>query len=288
MKVHDAFKLVLLASSAVLVMAVSVPSAWRGARKDTLAAVRQAGVLRVGYSVEPPYAWPDPDGKVTGEAAELARLVAARLGVKRIEWRMCDFGALLDGLQAGAFDVAAASMFITPDRRKRADFSNPSLRVHEGLLVRHGNPLGLHSYEACVAHTSVVVAVLAGAVEADRFARLGLSGKRLLVVPDAVAALGAVVRGDADALALTDVAVNQLTAGNASVEAAEPFEQPGSASGPRLADCGFAFRKGDDNFRMAWNQAQAEIVGGREHVALLKRFGLNERHLPDLSRRADP
>ena len=288
MKVQDAFKLVLLASSAVLVMAVSVPSAWRGARTDTLVSIRQSGVLRIGYSVEPPYAWPDPDGKVTGEAAELARLIAARLGTKRIEWRMSDFGALLDGLQAGTFDVAAASMFITPARRQRADFSNPSLRVREGLLVRHGNPLGLHSYEMTAAHTSAVVAALAGSVEADRLARLGLSGSRLLIVPDAGAALGAVTRGDADALALTDVAVNQLVAGMSSVEAAEPFIQPGPAAGPPLADCGFAFRKGDDNFRMAWNQAQAEIVGGREHVALLKRFGLDESHLPDLSRRADP
>ncbi len=285
---RSSLKMVLLLVATGLAVAVAFPPAFRAGPRYSLDDIQRVGVIRIGYSIEPPYAWPDAEGRVTGEAAEVARLVAARLGIPRIEWRMTDFGALLDGLQSGDIDVAAASMFITEERRRRVDFSIPSLRVQQGLLVCWGNPLGLHAYEDAVAHTSAVVALLAGAVEIGLLERLGLPDRRRLIVPDAEAGLAALLDGSADALALTDVAVHRLALDQQYVEAARPFRQPGPEAGPRLSDCGFAFRKGDDSLRRAWDTELAGLLGRPEHLALLERFGLSASHVPDPGAGAAP
>ena len=273
-------KIALLVLPAAAVLAAAVVMAWRKVEPDALAAVRYHGVLRIGYSVEPPYAWPDEQGRVTGEAVELARLVAARMGVERIEWRMADFGALLDGLRADTYDVVAASMFITPERQARADFSIPTLRVRQGLLVRRGNPLSLHSYPDVVVHASAVVAVLGGTVERRMFGGLGLPDRRLLVVSDAGAGVMALARGEADGLALTDVAVARLAATDSRFEAASPFVQPAPTPERPVEDCGYAFRPSADRLREEWNRHLRDILGSAEHLELLRRFGLSENNLP--------
>ena len=274
----------LLFSTALIVLAVGVWAALWHADPNTLARIRREGVIRIGYSVESPYAWPAADGRVTGEAAEVARAVVARMGGPRIEWRMADFGALLDGLRADAFDVVAASMFITPERQAIVAFSEPSLCVGQGLVVRQGNPLGLHAYEDVASHTSAVVAVMDGTVEETMFRRLGVSEERILRVPDVDAGVAALQEGRANGLALTDVAVARTAADSEGVEAADPFRPPGASAGPGLSDCGFAFRPTDRELRETWNRCQREVIGSAEHLRILEQFGLSRLHIPRAAR----
>lgn len=253
-----------------------------GAEDRSLERVRAAGVLRVGYSVEPPYAFLAPGGEVTGQSPETARLVAARLGVGRIEWRLAEFGALLGELREGRVDMVAAGMFITPQRAAQAAFADPLFRVWPGLLVARGNPLRLHSFADALARQDVRVAALTGAVEVQALLEAGLAPARLVLVPDAQTGRLAVETGLADTLALTAPTLKWMakSQGAASVELAMPFEPPG----PEFDSCAgygaFMFRKEDGALLTAWNREQRELVQSPEYAVLMRDFGFGPENLP--------
>src|SRR5690606_4045881 len=115
---------------------------------DTLERIRAAGVVRVGFANEAPFAYVDTEtGRLTGEAPELARLAFRQLGVEELEGVLTEFGSLIPALQAGRFDVIAAGMYITPQRCQEVLFSDPTYAIGEAFIVPAGNPLDLHSYQ---------------------------------------------------------------------------------------------------------------------------------------------
>lgn len=241
----------------------------------SLERIRERGSIRVGYAVEAPFAFLGRDGEVTGEAPELARRVAAGLGIPRIEWRQTEFDNLIGDLEAGRIDVVAAGMFITAERERRVAFSVPTFRVRQGLLVRRGNPSGLHSYEEALSRPSLRIAVLAGSVEEQLIRTLGASAQQLVVVPDALSGQVAVEAALADGLALSSPTIRWIVLRDRlrATEPAEPFEQPPHGATQRSGLGAFAFRAGDDRLRRAWDGALRGLLGSPEHAALTERFG---------------
>jgi polar amino acid transport system substrate-binding protein len=237
---------------------------------DSLRRVLASGVLRVGYAAEAPYASVGPDGTVTGESPESALRIAQRLGVARIDWVQVSFVDLIPGLLERRFDVVAAGLFITEERRQRVRFSDPTVRVVPGLLVQRGNPKQLRSALDAVARTDVRAAVLDGSVEQARLAAAGLPAARTLVVPDAQAGRSAVARGTADLLALSLPTLRWMTA-----DLTDTFEaMPDAAAADVPGDLvGFAFHPDDAALQRAWNAAQAGWVGSDDHRRLVQRFG---------------
>lgn len=231
--------------------------------------------VRVGYAIEAPFSYLDARGRVTGEAPEVAMAVAARLGQK-IEWIQSDFGALIAGLEAGQFDLIAAGMFITPERAERVLFSRPTCRVEQGLLVRKGNPLGLHSYQQLAGMPGVKIAVLDASVEESLLRRIGLGEANLLVVPDALSGRIAVETGVADGIALSAPAISWMSfQGQLNrTEPAEPFLPPPRDETGELGYCAFAFRKTDTALAAAWDAELGRFLGTSEHRELLIRLGL--------------
>lgn len=276
--------LVLILAGVVCAVRIAIAPTAIGGRDaaDALRRIREEGVIRVGYSVEPPYAFPDDTGRVTGEAPETARLVTARLGIPHIEWYYAEFGVLIDSLDANRFDVIAASMYITPERGRRVLFSEPSLRVPQGLLVYRGNPLRLHSYEDLPAKGRLTVAVIQGTVEREILRRMNVPECWLMPVPDAASGRYAVESGKADAFALNEPAITRLVAGSESgrSEQATPFRQPEGELAGKTGFGGFAFRLRDAELQAAWNREQAAVIGTPEHLAILTRFGLGPDNLP--------
>lgn len=247
---------------------------WLTADNDTLARSRTEAGLRIGYAIEAPYAFLALNGEVTGEAPEIARHIAAQLGVSHIEWRQTEFGNLIDELEAGQIDVVAAGMFITPERSKRVRFSDPTLHVRPGLLVASGNPKRILSLHDAAKRSDIRIAILAGAVEEQILQQLGTPGERLLIVPDATTGRQAIEIGLADALSLSEPTVRWMAhraeLGQTEILNISFKSQEESVYGKTA----FVFRSTDHTLLTAWNKAQQGFLHSPQHTSLLAEFGL--------------
>lgn len=239
-------------------------------------------VIRIGYAVEPPYAYVTPEGEVTGESPELARQVVRRLGAGRTVWVQTSFPSLMSDLEAGRFDVIAAGLFVNAERARRVLFSVPTFRVRPGLLVQNGNPRGIHSYRDAARMPDTRIAVLSGAVEERILLAEGLPRARLLPVPDARTGWVAVASSAADALALSLPSLRWMVRSQdqARVEVADPFEQPADSVTGRTGYGAFAFRRGDERLRDAWDSVLRSYVGSDEHLRLVAPYGFTKDEMP--------
>lgn len=249
---------------------------------DALARIREAGVARIGFANEAPYAFIDTTtGRLTGEAPELARLVFRQLGVREIEGVLTEFGALIPALKAGRFDVIAAGMYITPPRCAEVRFSDPTYAIGEAFIVPAGNPLDLHGYEDLRDTPGATIGVVTGAIQLEYARVVGIPDDRIRIFPNAPSAVDGVSAGRASVYAGTDLTVNDLLRRTtAPLERAEPFDDL-VIDGQVVKGYGaFAFRPDDTGFRDAFNQVLGATVGTDTHLALVEPFGFGRETLP--------
>jgi polar amino acid transport system substrate-binding protein len=272
---------VLLAAA---VFAFIAAVAWFAVLRPPQAGPLELERLRIGYAVEAPYAFLTPEGEPTGESLEIARRIAAQLGIRRVEWILTTFDSLIPGLESKRFDLVAAGMFVTPERAKVVAFSRPTFHVEQALLVRRGNPRNLHSYADAVRHEDIKIAVIAGAIEESILARLRVPRDRLVVLPDALTGQTAVAAGIVDGLALSSPTIRWMAANGelGETEMAVPFRQPNVAEAKHLGYGAFAFRPQNRRLLAAWNAALARFVGSAEHLQLVGRFGFTRQEVADL------
>lgn len=254
-----------------------------GEQEPTLEAARQEKVIRIAYANEPPYGYLDTEtGRVTGEAPEIARVVMKRLGIPKVEPIVAEFNSLIPGLKAGRWDMVAAGMYITPERCREVDFSNPTYVISETLIVKQGNPLDLHSYADIAEKEDAKVGVMSGAVERGYALKTGVPEERIVTFPDYPAAMVALRKGRIDGIGCTILTGGrQLEQADATdLELADPFANP-VIDGQEVKGYGaFAFRKDDDGIREAVNAELAKFIGTPEHLELVRPFGFSEKTLP--------
>lgn len=75
------------------------------------------------------------DGKRTGFDIELIEALAKSMG-KKVQWIDIDFKGLIPGLISNRFDIAASAIYMTDERRKVVNFSDPYYRGGLAVLVR--------------------------------------------------------------------------------------------------------------------------------------------------------
>lgn len=122
-----------LFSAGMLGLAVASASA------GDLAAVKAAGTLRVGTEgTYAPFTFHDASGQLVGFDVEIARAVAAKLGVKA-EFLEGKWDGLIAGLDAGRYDVVVNEVTITDARKAKYDFSDPYIVSKAALVVRDDN-----------------------------------------------------------------------------------------------------------------------------------------------------
>ena len=228
--------------------------------------------LRVGYAIEPPFAFVRPDGEVSGEAPSVLGRALAALGGGPVDWVQADFGRLLDELAVGRIDIIAAGLFITPERAERVRFSRPTAQLRPGLLVRAGAPLGVATLADVVRHPEARLAVIEGSVEAAEAAALGMPTARLQMFPDAQSAATAVRQGLADVLVLSAVSLRVIATQDPE-GALRVVAEAGEAEGALVGRSAFAFRPGDEALADAVDGALADLLGTPEHLALVAPFG---------------
>ncbi|PSN20105.1 ectoine/hydroxyectoine ABC transporter substrate-binding protein EhuB [filamentous cyanobacterium CCP5] len=248
---------------------------------STLEKVQSAGVMKVGYANEAPYAYQDDSGNLTGEAPEIARAVLEDMGITEIEGVLTEFGSLIPGLQAGRFDMIAAGMYIRPERCEQIAFSDPTYGIGEGFIVKPGNPMGLASYQDVLDNPDATLGVVAGAVEQGYAEAVGIPANQVEIFPDAPSAVEAVKAGRIDAYGGTSLTVQDMVdKSQGSVERAKDFEDP-VIDGESVKGYGaFGFRKEDEELRNTFNEALTSYIGTPEHLETVRPFGFTEADLP--------
>lgn len=234
-------------------------------------------MIRIGFVNEAPFAYTRADGRLTGEAPEIGRIVFAKTGIAKIDGVLTEWASLIPGLKAGRFDVIAAGMYILPERCKQVAFSAPTYKLGQSFLVKAGNPLELHGYDDVAENSGVKLGIMAGAAERGYARRAGIADDQVVILPDQAAMLAAVRSGRVDAVALTTLSIERMASkGGARVERAKPFETPPWAYGYGA----FAFRKGDTALLRAFNERLEAFIGTEEHLETVAPFGFSEAQLP--------
>jgi polar amino acid transport system substrate-binding protein len=149
-----------LLAAPVFALAAAAPAATTAAKKPAAAAarppadavrpapsgklfetIRKRGTLLVGTSWNIPWVMRDPQGEFQGFEIDVARQLAADLGVD-LTLVAVPFPELTDAVQSGKIDVVVAGYSITPQRALVVDFSNPygnsalQLIVHKDLAAQ--------------------------------------------------------------------------------------------------------------------------------------------------------
>ncbi|MEU5597339.1 ectoine/hydroxyectoine ABC transporter substrate-binding protein EhuB [Streptomyces sp. NPDC020298] len=248
---------------------------------ELLDRLRAQGVVRLGIAGEIPFGYIDKDGRLTGEAPELARVVFKRLGIDRVQPVPTEFGSLIPGLNSQQFDVVAAGMYVTPDRCKQVIFADPDYQMLDSFVVRKGNPKGLHTFKDAVAKKAKC-ATGTGYAQIQHAVEAGYKESDILIVPDQVAGLNAVEAGRVDFFAGTAVTVRQVVGKSAKAEAVKPFV-PIVEGKPHVDGGAFAFRSTETKLRDAFNAELKKLRKSGELLRILRPFGFTKAEMTDLT-----
>src|SRR3546814_15939003 len=100
------------------------------------------------------------------------------MGITEVDFEVSDFGALINGINAGRFDVIAAGMFINPERAQQVAFADPDYCATTGFAVPEGNPDGLADFQSVI-DSGVTIDRKSVVVGKSVSVRLDLGGRRI-------------------------------------------------------------------------------------------------------------
>ena len=131
------FTLVLILSLALLsACAHTSQTAVTGTTAATLDAIVQKGELVVGTAASmPPFNMTTKDGEIIGFEPDLARLIAAGLGVP-LKLTPMSFSELLPALETGKIDMILSNMTMTPRRNLKVAFVGPYFLSGKAFLTK--------------------------------------------------------------------------------------------------------------------------------------------------------
>ena len=134
----------LLLTAAATAVAVALAAA--PAAAQTLEKIKQRGVIVVGSKADyKPFGFRDPSGAIVGFEPDIAREVAAKLGVK-LELEPVVSSNRMQFLQQGKIDLMIATMNDKPDRRQVVGIIDP-LYYASGVNVLASRKAALKNWE---------------------------------------------------------------------------------------------------------------------------------------------
>jgi polar amino acid transport system substrate-binding protein len=119
-----------------ILLATVAATAFAGA----VAHAQSGAPLRVGTDATfPPMEFVE-NGKRTGFDVDLVEAIGKTLG-RPIEWIDIDFKGLIPGLVSKRFDMAVSAIYITDERKKVVDFTNPYYAGGLVAMVKDNSPI---------------------------------------------------------------------------------------------------------------------------------------------------
>src|SRR3984957_933141 len=122
-----------------VVVALVLPAAAQKSEPDRLQRILDAGVMRVGTTMDTPvFSMRNASGQIEGLDMDVLATLSSALGVK-INYVKMTFGSMLSDLAADKFDIAMSGMGRTLDRARTATFSKPYMRYGKLMAVRNAD-----------------------------------------------------------------------------------------------------------------------------------------------------
>lgn len=259
-----------------------------GADYATLSELQDKGEIKVGFANEKPYGYENDEGELTGASVDTARAVFKELGIDVIDGHLADYDELVPGLGAGKFDAITSGMAITPERCENAAFAEPDMKYGEGLIVRKGNPLDLHSYKDIADNPDATISIMSGATENNFVVSEGVDEDQIQSAPDIPANIADVESGRADAATATEMTLIMAleSADSDNLEFVEDFKQPDIDGVPSFG--AVAFHPDNEELLEAFNEKLAELKADGTVAQILEDNGFDpERNFPDEGVTAD-
>ena len=131
-------KRMLSALLAVLMLA-SLLTITVSADQDLLAKIQERGTIIIGLEGDwAPWSFVDENDQLMGFDVEVARAIAAKLGVEA-EIIPGEWDGLFAGMDAGRYDIVVNGVEVTSERTEKYDFADPYAYIRTALIVRGDN-----------------------------------------------------------------------------------------------------------------------------------------------------
>lgn len=239
--------------------------------------IKSKGTISVAMELDnPPTSFLSQSNEPEGFNVDIARLIAAKLGVK-LKIDNVKFDTIVPGLAGGRYDFTATDMSATPDRLKVLDMIN-YWRDGSALAAKAGNPENLNINSTSICGKSI--AVTPGSTQQQIYLPLiskkctssGKPAVRAVVLPDANTALTQLASGRIDGL-FNDTPVVGWAAKQkpSSFSVAGPqYDKPASL-GSTVVALGL---KKDSPLTKAIQAAMQSIMDGPSYMQALNNWGL--------------
>lgn len=109
---------------------------------STMDKLKQAGTIKIGTKFDQPlFGMKGLDGKPQGFDVEIAKLVAAKLGIEqdKIQWTETPSQTREENIEQGKADMVVATYTINDKRKQRVSFAGPYYQAGQDLLVKSDN-----------------------------------------------------------------------------------------------------------------------------------------------------
>jgi polar amino acid transport system substrate-binding protein len=234
---------------------VMIPGFWDPRRRPERPDTSRITLIRfLTENDYPPFNYVGPDGNPAGFNVDLARMICEELKIAcTVQVRR--FDTLLDALDQNRGDAVMASIAVTPETRKRADFSDPYYRTPARFVARRELSMAEVRPERLEGKEIAVVA--GSAHEAYLKALFTEADVRGFATPQL--ARDALRKGDVDLLFGDGISLafwlNGTDSGGCCVFVGGPFTESRYFG----EGAGIAVKRGNDTLRLAFNWALFRI-----------------------------
>ncbi|MFP3597007.1 transporter substrate-binding domain-containing protein [Chryseobacterium sp. SIMBA_029] len=173
-------------------------------------------------------------------------------------------------MQTGRWDINVP-IFITAERAKEVDFSVPVWALGDGLVVKHGNPKKLVSYEAVAMRIDAKLGLIPGQVQFDKAKSAGVIDNQITMFKNQDELITALLSGKIDAFAATAVGNNAIVEVNPGLHAV-PLKSKGEND---VSVGAFSFSKDNQQLKQKVNEQLLKYLGSEGHRSKMAKYGIS-------------
>ena len=228
---------------------VAIPGFWDPKRRPERPDLSRITVIRFLTEVDyPPFNYAGPDGSPIGFNVDLARLICEELKVQ-CTVQMRRFDTLITALAENRGDAVMASIAVTPDMRRQADFTDPYYRTPARFVTRRDTAMNDVRPERLEGKE---IAVVAGTAH-EAYLKSLFTEADLRSYPSTEQAREALRRGDVDLLFDDAISLAFWLNGTDSQNCCSFRGGPFIESHYFGEGIGIAVKRGNDTLRQALN-----------------------------------